>query len=145
MDNVKFLYFRPAGYKKGYRSGEHIDMVFEICPRLAKYLREHAQCPPYRLCEILDDDNLYYFHFNLKRDKDDPQRILRFIRNVEQISNEGDDEYLFKYIIMDNGQLWIPGDLRDLITTKYDVPDSDDARNVYRFFRNLEELLLCIW
>ena len=113
MDNVRFLYFRPTGYGQGYTSSEQIDhfrptgygqgytsseqidLVFEICPRLAKYLREHSQCPPHRLCEILDEDNHYCFHFNLKRDKDDPQRILRFIRNVERISNENDDEYLF--------------------------------------------------
>ena len=145
MDNVRFLYFRPAGYGKGYTSSEQIDLVFEICPRLAKYLREHSQCPPHRLCEILDEDNHYCFHFNLKRDGEDSQRILRFIRNVERISNENDDEYLFKHTITDNGKIWTPGNLRDLITTKYDVPDKDDMWEVYMFFIELEKLLLNVW
>ena len=139
MDNVRFLYFRPTGYGQGYTSSEQIDLVFEMRPRLSKFIREH------RLCEILDEDNHYFFAFNLKRDKDDPQRILRFIRNVERISNENDDEYLFKHVITDNGKPWHPGKLRDLITTKYDVSDEDDMWKVYGLFLQLEELLLNIW
>ena len=145
MDNVRFLYFRPAGYGDGYTSSLHIDMVFEICPRLSKYLREHSQCPPYRLCTILDEDNLYYFHFNLKRDKEDPQRILSFIRNVERICNENDDEYLLKHIITDNGGRWHPGELRSTITEKYDVADRDDMWNAYAFITGLEDLLWGDW
>ena len=145
MDNVRFLYFRPAGYGQGYTSSEHIDLVFEICPKLSKYLRDHSQCPPYRLCTILDEDGHYYYHFSLKRDKEDQLRIFRFIRKVEQIGNEHDDEYLFKHIITDNGKSWSPGKLRDLITTKYDVPDPDDMWKVYMFFMTLGDLLLCIW
>lgn len=145
MDNVRFLYFRPTGYGQGYTSSEQINLVFEMRPRLSKFIREHAQCPPHRLCEILDEDNHYFFAFNLKCDKDDPQRILRFIRNVERTSNENDDEYLFKHVITDNGKPWHPGKLRDLITTKYDVSDEDDMWKVYGFFLQLEELLLNIW
>ena len=145
MDNVKFLYFRPAGYGKGYTSSENIDLVFEICPRLSNYLREHSKCPPYMLCKILDEDNHYYYRFPLKRDKDDPKRILQFIRKVEQIGNEGNDDYLFKNIITNNGRFWTPGDLRNLITTRYDVPVFEDMWKIYRFFMELEDLLLCIW
>ena len=145
MDNVRFLYFRPTGYGQGYTSSEQIELVFEICPKLTKRLRKHSKCPPYRLCTILDENGHYYYQFPLKRDKDDRMRIIRFIRKVEQISNEHDDDYLFSHIITDNKKLWTPGDLRNLITTKYDVPDPDDMWKVYRFFMELEELLINIW
>ena len=145
MDNVRFLYFRPIGYGQGYTSSEQIELVFEICPMLTKRLRKHSKCPPYMLCTILDENGHYYYQFPLKRDKADRTRIIRFIRKVEQISNEHDDDYLFSHIITDNKKLWTPGDLRELITTKYDVPDPDDMWKVYMFFMELEELLIDIW
>lgn len=145
MDNVRFLYIRPTGYGQGYKSSEQIEVVFEICPKLTERLRKHAQCPPYMLCRILDENGHYYYQFPLKRDGEDRQRLLRFIKKVEQIGNENDDDYLFSHIITDNKKPWTPGDLRDLITTKYDVPDPEDMLKVYMFFINLEGLLLNIW
>ena len=140
MDNVRFLYIRPSGYGQGYENNEQIEAVFEICPKLTERLRKNAQCPPYKLGRILDENGHYYYQFPLKRDGEDRQRLLRFIRKVEQISNENDDDYLFSNIITDKRD-----DLRDLITTKYDVPDKDDMWKVHRFFMELEYLLLNIW
>ena len=37
MDNIKFLYFRPTGYGKGYSYSGHVDLVFEVCPKVTKY------------------------------------------------------------------------------------------------------------
>ena len=129
----------------GYTASDRVELVFEICPQLSRFLREHSKCPTYRLYTILDEDNRFYFDFYIKRDNADPKRIIQFIRKVEQISNEGDDEYLFKHIITDNGKLWVPGNLRSLITEKYDVPDWDDMFPVYRFFMELEKILINDW
>ena len=145
MDNIKFLYFRPTGYGKGYSYSGHVDLVFEVCPKVTKYLREHSECPSYLLCNILDENGHYCYCLSRNCGKEDLQWILQFIRKVEQISNEKDEEYVISHIITDNGKMWADADYQKMFKTKYDDMKEDEMTEVKAFFGGLRKLLLNVW
>ena len=135
MDNVKFLYFRPYGYGMLWTSSSNIELVFEICPKIADYLRNHSKCPHYRLNTILDNNNFYYVNYPMEHYKLNEERAYDYIRKVERIGNEHDDGYLLNQIINEQ-------DRKSLVTE--DV-DDDETWRVYGFFYGLAELLIDNW
>lgn len=144
MPNIKFLYMRPYGYKEAITSSSSVELVFEICPVVMDYLREHTHCPPYRLGTMLDDNNQYIYRFGclFGSDVHKPSfpEICRFITQVEQIGNEIDDETFLDRIIHDEVYK-IPG----LIAEKAGESEEYIMNQIYGFFRGFHDLLLDIW
>ena len=135
MNNVKFLYLRPEGYMKPWTSSSKVELVFEICPKIADYLRNHSKCPKYRLNTILDDNNFYYVDYPMEHYKLNEQRAYDFIRKVEWLGNEHDYGYLLNQIIDDQyRQSLVSGDV-----------DDDETWRVYGFFYGLARLLIDNW
>ena len=119
MEVVKFVRSEEKG---GFR-----ELYFELCDRLADYIRHWTEYEDEDLVRYLNEDNLFRYTISNTEGFDSIQQPL--IETIEKICNEYDDAYLHNHVITDNGNHRSPSEIHALMNTEYGLADINEMDN----------------
>ncbi len=119
MEVVKFVRSEEKG---GFR-----ELYFELCDRLADYIRHWTEYEDENLVRYLNEDNLFRYTISNTEGFDSIQQPL--IETIEKICNEYDDAYLHNHVITDNGNHRSPSEIHALMNTEYGLADINEMDN----------------
>ena len=119
MEIVKFVRSEENG---GFR-----ELYFELCDRLADYIRHRTEYEDEKLVRYLNEDNLFRYTISNTEGFDSIQQPL--IETIEKICNEYDDAYLHNHVITDNGNHRSPSEIHALMNTEYGLADINEMDN----------------
>jgi len=115
MDNVKYVSHEVIDIygQKGF-----IYYYFKLSDEVANWIRKHTSYKKDRLRPHLDDNNLVVFRLCVSwtefEDVHQP-----FIDEVEKVCNEGNEEYLYNHLILNNGRRRGPGEVHRQMREEY--------------------------
>lgn len=119
MKVVKFVRSEENGGLK--------ELYFELCDRLADYIRHWTEYEDEKLARYLSEDNLFRYTISNTEDFDSIQQPL--IESIEKICNEFDDEYLLNHIVTDSGNHRSPSEMHALMHDRYGLADINEMDN----------------
>ena len=103
------------------------ELYFELCDRLADYIRHWTEYEDEKLVRYLNEDNLFRYTISNTEGFDSIQQPL--IETIEKICNEYDDAYLHNHVISDNGNHRSPREIHALMRTEYGLADINEMDN----------------
>ena len=129
-ENIRYLCNR--------KSGDTIELYFEIHQRIADHIRKHTNLSKNIFECILNEDNVYTYRIC----SGGFETILKpVVETIEKISNEGSAEYFCNYLLTDAGNHKSPRVFHVQMKKEYGLKDDKLEWWIAYFFIGLSGLI----